>query len=82
MGVDLRRSALADLGEEGVAGVPGDNNRTNDNREGEANPSVSSPAVRALEFDQVATKPPLPRFVTFSDTVDSNRGYVNYLPCS
>ena len=68
----------ADLGEEGVDGIPGDNNRTNDNLEGEANPAVSSPVVRALEFDQVATKPPLQRFVTFSDTVDSNRMYVNH----
>jgi hypothetical protein len=54
-----------------VEGVPGDNNRTKDNREGEAKPSVSYPAVRAREFDQAATNPPLQGFVTFSDTVDS-----------
>lgn len=57
-----------------VVGVDDDNSRTKDNREGEANPgSVSSPAVRAREFDQAATKPPLLRFVAFSDAVESNR---------
>ena len=56
-----------------VDGVPGDNNRTKDNREGEAKLSVSAPAVRTREFDQAATKLPLDRFVTFSDTVDSKQ---------
>lgn len=87
MGVDLRRSDLEDKnvgdwksagpGEEGVktVGVDGDKNR---NREGEAEePSL---AVRAREFDQAATKPPLECFVTFSDAVDSNRVDVNYGP--
>ena len=64
----------------GVDGVPGDNNRTKDNREGEAKASVSSPAVRAREFDQAATNPPLVRFMAFSDTVVSNRENVNYYP--
>ena len=69
---------MANPGEEGVrvaavVGVPGDNNRAKHNREGDAKPSVSSPAVRAREFDQAATKPPLDCFVTFSDAVDSNR---------
>jgi hypothetical protein len=61
-----------------VDGVPGDNNRTKDNREGDAKHSVSTPAVRAREFDQAATKPPLDHFVTFSDTVDSSGASVNY----
>jgi len=97
MGVDLRRSALLDknIGDwisvgrdvEGVRvaavnGVPGDNNRTNDNREGETKPSVSSATVRAREFDQAATKPPLRRFVTFSDTVDSSRANVKIIASS
>ena len=58
-------------GEEGVnvVGVDGDNNR---NRESE------SPAVRAREFDQAATKPLPKGFVIFSDAVDSNRANDNY----
>jgi hypothetical protein len=57
--------------EEGVKGAEGDNNRTKDDREGEAD--ACSPAMRVREFDQVATKPLLQCFVTFSDAVDSNR---------
>ena len=57
-----------------VVGVEGDNNRAKDNLEGEANPCpLPSPAVRAREFDQAATKPVLLRFAIFSDTVDSNK---------
>jgi hypothetical protein len=61
-----------------VVAIDGDNNRTKDSREDEAEPSVSSPAARAREFDQAATKPSLKGFVTFSDAVDSKRANVNY----
>jgi hypothetical protein len=54
-----------------VVGVEGDNNRTKDDREGEAYPS--SLAVRARESDQAATNTPLVRFGVSSDVVDSDR---------
>ena len=76
----------ANPGEEGVAvklvdveGVVGDNNRTKDSREGEAKPSTA--AVRAREFDQAATKPPLEGFVTFSDAVDSYKEHTLIKQC-
>ena len=69
-------SISASPGEEGAqsAGVVGDNNRTNDNRDDEEAKagSFSIPTVNDREFDQAATNPPLLRFVVFSDVVDSN----------
>ena len=60
-----------------VVGVEGDNNRTKDDREGEAYPS--SLAVRTRELDQAATNTPLVRFAVSSDVVDSDR--TKSIPC-
>lgn len=63
------------LGKEGanvvaVAGVDGDDNRTEGNDEGEADPcSVLSAAARTREIKQAVTQP---RLVAFSDVVGAS----------